>query len=44
MKKHSFRNMLIPFRLLAAVAALLVPWILQVDAAESIWSGSYTEA
>ena len=44
MKKHSFRNMLIPFRLLAAVAALLVPWTLQVAAEESIWSGSYTEA
>ena len=44
MKKHSFRNMLISFRHLAAVVALLIPWTLQVNAAESIWSGSYTEA
>ena len=44
MTKHSPRNILIPFRYLAAAAVLLIPWTLRVDAAESIWSGTYTEA
>ena len=44
MTKHSPRNIFIPFSYIAAVAVLLTPWTLQVDAAESIWSGTYTEA
>ena len=44
MTKHSPRNIFIPFSYIVAVAVLLTPWTLQVDAAESIWSGTYTEA
>ena len=44
MRKHSSRYMVIPLSNLVAVAALFVPWILHAQAAESIWSGSYTEA
>ena len=44
MTKHSPRNIFIPFRYIVAVAVMLTPWTLQVDAAESIWSGTYTEA
>ena len=44
MRKHSSRYMVIPLSYLAAVAALFVPWTLHAQVAESIWSGSYTEA
>ena len=44
MMKHLSKNLVSPLRFLAAVAALFVPWTLHVNAAESIWSGSYTEA
>ena len=44
MMKHLSKNLVSPLSFLAAVAALFVPWTLHVNAAESIWSGSYTEA
>ena len=44
MMKHLLKNLVSPLSFLAAVVALFVPWTLHVNAAESIWSGSYTEA
>ena len=44
MTKHLPKNLVSPLSFLAAVAALIVPWTLHVNAAESIWGGSYTEA
>jgi mono/diheme cytochrome c family protein len=44
MTKHSSQYMVIALSYLAAVAALFVPWTLHAQVAESIWSGSYTEA
>ena len=44
MTKNSSRNMVVSLSYFAAVAAFLAPWTLPVDAAESIWNGSYTEA
>jgi len=44
MMKHLLKNLVSPLSFLAAVVALFVPWTLHVNAAESIWGGSYTEA
>ena len=44
MTKHLPKNLVSSLKFLVAVAALFVPWTLHVNAAESIWSGSYTEA
>lgn len=44
MTKYSSRNMATPLSYLAAVVALFVPWTLHADAADAIWSGSYTAA
>ena len=44
MMKHLLQNLVSPLSFLSAVVALFVPWTLHVNAAESIWSGSCTEA